>query len=109
MTMIVKRGHNGVGPGKVGAVPQAAETAAFDKLGPKTCAAIRDAPIKYLAFPLVSDCRRNGCDPQHPKVDEYIARAIEADCRARLSEDREPADVELGMRPLVPISKRQRA
>lgn len=65
--------------GELARAPSAAdEMNACDRLGPLARAAFERTPIKFLAWTIVRQCDANGWNPRSQRVDEHLARCIDA-------------------------------
>jgi hypothetical protein len=107
--MTVKRGDNSrENFGVVAAVNSAFEMECFEKLGPRTRAAISTAPIKILAAPIVRDIEKAGeernvvYDFTNPRLDASIADGVRRKTYELLSLERSEEEALAGMSPLRP-------
>lgn len=113
----IKRGDNAKGFDiNVGRVDLDTEFESMDQLGPNARQALRDSPIKWLAYAIVKqiaeaeeeiraklpeDQRENfSLDLQHPDLDRNIARGIMLQSMQTLLKDRSNEDAAAGIVPL---------
>lgn len=119
---MLRRGSNsGIGtPGQHALVPGHLEMAALEDLGPRTRYALANAPLKVLAYSIVSQIidfndrvhaeneRRAAAglapkpylDPKSPDLDDRLARGVVSNQLDLLQQDRSIEDAIAGVTPL---------
>lgn len=118
----MRRGSNGVAPGRIDAVPTELELAALDDLGPQCRRIIDEGPLPTLAYSIISQVieynekveaenekrARMGLplqpylDPREPRFDAMLATGVLEYSLKLMLEDRTPEHAEMGLSPLKP-------